>query len=162
MNTIFGLFLLIMLSGFFALAEMALASAGRAKLTKMAELGHRGAKVALNIKDKPSRLLAGTQTGITAAALLMGIYGESAISTSLAASIPEGLGLISDFSVSIAFVITIVVITALSIVLGEIVPKRIAIADPERVAAFCAPFMAIFLKVLSPAISALSLLSNQI
>lgn len=162
MNTILGLFLLIMLSGFFALAEMALASAGRAKLTKMAELGDRGAKIALRIKDKPSRLLAGTQTGITAAALLMGIYGESAISTSLATSIPDGLGLISDFSQAIAFVITIIGITALSIVLGEIVPKRIAIADPERVAAFCAPFMTVFLKVLSPAISLLSFLSDQI
>ena len=162
MNTILGLFLLIMLSGFFALAEMALASAGRAKLTKMADLGHRGAKIALRIKDNPSRLLAGTQTGITAAALLMGIYGESAISASLAASIPDGLGLISDFSQAIAFVITIIIITALSIILGEIEPKRIAIADPERVAAFCAPFMTIFLKALSPAISLLSFLSNQI
>lgn len=162
MNTILGLFLLIMLSGFFALAEMALASAGRAKLTKMAELGHRGAKIALKIKDKPSRLLAGTQTGITAAALLMGIYGESAISASLSASIPSGLGFISDFSDSIAFVMTIIIITALSIILGEIVPKRIAIADPERVAAFCSPLMAILLKILSPAINILSLLSNQI
>lgn len=162
MNTILVLFLLITLSGFFALAEMALASASRAKLAKMAELGHRGAKLALNIKEKPSRLLAGTQTGITAAALLLGIYGESAISASLAGLIPRDLGLISDFSQSISFVITIIIITALSIILGEIVPKRIAIAEPEKVAAFCAPFMAIFLKVLSPAISVLSILSNQI
>lgn len=162
MNTILVLFLLIMLSGFFALAEMALASASRAKLAQMAKVGHGGAKLALNIKEKPSRLLAGTQTGITVVALLLGIYGESAITASLAALMPDNLGFISDFRQTLSFVISIIIITALSIILGEIVPKRIAIAEPEKVAAFCAPMMAIFLKVLSPAINVLSILSNQI
>jgi magnesium and cobalt exporter, CNNM family len=162
MNTLWILFLLIIFSGFFALAEMALASAGRAKLTQMADTGHHGAELALVIKEKPSRLLAGTQTGITAAALLMGIYGESSITSSLTSAIPDGIGFITEYKHSIAFTTTIVIITAISIVLGEIVPKRIAIAAPEKVASFCAPLMSVFLKILSPSISVLSFLSNQI
>lgn len=162
MHTIWVLFLLVLLSGFFALAEMALASASRAKLTQMVSLGNRGARIALQIKDKPSRLLAGTQAGITAAALLLGIYGEPAISNMLMALIPDGFGLTVGFQLSIAFFVTIILITGVSIVLGEIVPKRIAIAEPEKVAAFCAPFMIVFLQVLSPAISVLSFVSNLV
>ena len=83
MNALWILVFLIVLSGFFALAEMALASSRRGKLAKMASEGHKGAAAAIAIKEHPSRLLAATQTGITAAALLMGIYGESALSASI-------------------------------------------------------------------------------
>ncbi|TCV85157.1 hemolysin family protein [Sulfurirhabdus autotrophica] len=162
MNALWILVLLIVLSGFFALAEMALASSRRGKLIKMANEGHKGASAAITIKEHPSRLLAATQTGITAAALLMGIYGESALSASVDSFIPSGFAFLTEWRGTISFTITIIIVTAVSIILGEIVPKRIAIAHPERVAAMCAPFMAIFIRMLSPAIHFLSWTADRI
>lgn len=162
MNTFIVLLCLILLSGFFALAEMALASARRAKLNLMVADGHRGAQAALNIKENPSGLLAGTQIGITAAALLMGVYGEPSVSEMLAGFISNFVPMLNPYSQELAFAITIALITAISIILGEIIPKRIAIASPEQVACFCAPSVSIYLKVLSPAIHILSWISNAI
>lgn len=162
MNALWILILLILLSGLFSLAEMALASARRARLAQLAEAGDRGAATALAIREHPSRLLAATQTGITAAALLMGIYGESALSASIESAITSVLPVLSDWREPIAFTVTIVIVTAVSIILGEIVPKRIALAHPERVAAFCAPFMSLFIRLLSPAIRFLSFMADQV
>ncbi len=162
MNALWILILLIVISGVFSLAEMALASARRARLTQLAEAGDSGAAAALAIKEHPSRLLAASQTGITAAALLMGIYGESALSASIEAAIGSSIPMLANWQASIAFGVTIVIVTAVSIILGEIVPKRIALANPEKVAAFCAPSMSIFIRVLSPAIRFLSFVSDRI
>jgi putative hemolysin len=162
MSALWILAFLIVLSGFFALAEMALASSRRSRLTQMAEEGDTRASAAIAIKDHPSRLLAATQTGITAAALLMGIYGESALSASIEKAIAAGIPFLSGWSTGIAFTVTIIIVTAVSIVLGEIVPKRIAIAHPERVAAFCAPSMSIFIRLLSPAIHFLSWSADRV
>ncbi|HEX4843369.1 MAG TPA: hemolysin family protein [Limnobacter sp.] len=156
MNAFWILVLLIAVSGFFSLAEMALASSRRSKLQAMADAGNAKAKVALTIIDSPSRLLAATQTGITAAALLMGIYGESAMSATFSAWIEQHLPAVASMADTLAFWVTIALVTAVSIILGEIVPKRIAIANPEAVAAFCAPVMALFIKVMRPAIALLS------
>lgn len=162
MSALWILAFLIVLSGCFSLAEMALASARRSRLTQMAEEGDTGAGAAIAIKDQPSRLLAATQTGITAAALLMGIYGESALSASIEQAIAATLPLLAGWSTGISFTITIIIVTAVSIVLGEIVPKRIAIAHPEKVAAACAPAMALFIRLLSPAIHFLSWSADRI
>lgn len=162
MNALWILALLILISGLFSLAEMALASARKGRLVQLADAGDQGAASALAIKEHPSRLLAASQTGITAAALLMGIYGESALSASIESAIGSGLPALAPWQATIAFVITIVIVTAVSIILGEIVPKRIALANPENVAAFCAPAMSLFIRVLSPAISLLSFLSDRV
>lgn len=162
MSALWILILLVVVSGFFALAEMALASAHRARLASMAGEGNRGAADALAIMARPSRLLAATQAGITAAALLMGIYGESALSGALATLFTDLAPGLAGWADTIGFVLTIVVVTAVSIVLGEIVPKRIAIGQPERVAAFCAPFMGVFIRVLGPAIGFLSWAADRI
>lgn len=162
MSALWILALLIVLSGFFSLAEMALASARVSRLSQMADDGNLGAVAAIAIKDSPSHLLAATQTGITVAALLMGVYGESALSTTVTNFIPSDLLLLGAWRTEISFIFTIVVVAAASIILGEIVPKRIAIAHPERVAAFCAPLMVIFIRLLSPAIHFLSWSANHI
>lgn len=156
MNAFWILLLLILVSGFFALSEMALASSRRSKLQAMAENGNPKASIALQIMDNPSRLLAATQTGITAAALLMGIYGESALSATFQHYIDLYIPAMTHWADAISFTVTIALVTGFSIIFGEIVPKRLAIANPEVVAAFCAPFMSVFLKVLSPAIALLS------
>lgn len=162
MNALWILALLILISGVFSLAEMALASSRRARLTQLVEAGNSGAATALAIKEHPSRLLAASQTGITAAALLMGIYGESALSASLEAVIGANIPALANWQGTIAFTLTIIIVTAVSIILGEIVPKRIALANPEKVAAFCAPAMSLFIRLSSPAISFLSFVADRV
>ncbi len=162
MNAFWILILLIAVSGFFALSEMALASSRRSKLKAMADSGNHHAHTALTIIENPSRLLAATQTGITAAALLMGIFGESAITATLKALLEAHLPALNDWAEVLSFAVTIALVTGVSIVLGEIVPKRLAIANPEAVAVACAPVVAMFLKVLGPAIYVLSKSSDLV
>jgi putative hemolysin len=162
MSAFWVLVFLIALSAYFSLAEMALASSRRSRLFQMAEDGDHRAKIALNIKDNPSRLLASTQTGITAAALLMGVYGESALSNYFGNVVVNHLPMLAQWSAGISLSITIIIVTAVTIVLGEIVPKRIAIARPELVATRCAPFMSLFIRLLSPATHLLSWLADRI
>ncbi|MDQ7990220.1 MAG: hemolysin family protein [Candidatus Dactylopiibacterium sp.] len=153
---------LIAVSGFFSLAEMAFASARRARLMSMAEAGDDGAVAALRIKETSSRLLAATQIGITAAALLMGVYGESALSSSITRLANDVAPGFADWNALFGFVATIVIVTAVSIVFGEIVPKRIALAYPERLAAALAPMMLVFLRVISPATVVLSYVADRV
>lgn len=156
MQAFWILLLLIAVSAFFALAEMGLASARRGRLEQMALDGNTNAIAALAIKDVPSRFLAATQMGITAAALLSGIYGESALKDLLSALIADWAPWAESARDEIALAATVILVTAVSIVFGEIVPKRIAIAYPEKVAVLCAPAMRLFIRIMSPAIHALS------
>jgi len=156
MDALWILVLLIAISGYFSLAEMALASARRSRLHPLAETGDPRAVLALAIKEHPSRLLAATQTGVTAAALLSGVFGESALQEVFAALVVRWLPFAAAIKEEIALTATIALVTAFSIVFGEIVPKRIAIAHPEKVAMFCAPAMALFIRLISPAIHLLS------
>ena len=128
MDAFWILALLIAVSGYFALAEMALASARRSRLVPLAENGDPRAVLTLAIKDRPSRLLAATQTGVTAAALLSGVFGESAMKDIFITWIDRWLPFASAIRDEISLTVTIVLVTAFSIVFGEIVPKRIAIA----------------------------------
>jgi putative hemolysin len=156
MDALWILVLLIAVSGYFSLAEMGLASARRSRLYPLAEAGDLRAAQALTIKDQPSRLLAATQTGVTAAALLAGIFGETALKEGFAGMVVRWLPFASAIKEEIALTVTIVLVTAFTIVFGEIVPKRIAIAHPEKVAMFCAPAMTLFIRIMSPAIHLLS------
>ena len=156
MDAFWILVLLIAISGYFSLAEMALASARRSRLVPLAEAGDPRAAQALAIKDNPSRLLAATQTGVTAAALLSGVFGESALNTVFTDGVLRWLPWATGFKDEIALTATIALVTAFSIVFGEIVPKRVAIAHPENVAMFCAPSMSLFIRTISPLIHLLS------
>lgn len=123
MSALWILVLLIIISAVFSLAEMAFASAKRARLVQMAAAGNKRAEIAILIRDNPSKLLAATQTGITAAALLMGIYGESGMSSALIAFVPESWPISNEWRENIAFTLTIIIVTATSIIFGEIIPK---------------------------------------
>jgi len=162
MDAFWILLLLIGISAAFSLTEMALASARKARLQLMLEGGERRAEAALAIKDMPSRFLAATQTGITAASLMAGIFGESAMKTGLEHSVTSMLPSITAYAGEVSLALTIAIVTALSIVFGEIVPKRIAIAYPEQVAVRAAPLMQWFIRLLSPAIHFLSWASDVV
>lgn len=162
MTAFWTLTFLIFLSACFALAEMSIASASQTRLRQLFMDGNRGAGLALEIKERPSRLLATTQSGITAAALLMGVYGETALSANLLSLIPQAPFLPDSLREDIAFTMTIILVTAVTIVFGEIIPKRIAIARPEQTAALCAPLMHLFIRLLSPIISVMSWSADRI
>jgi putative hemolysin len=153
---------LIAACGFFALAEMALAASRKSRLQQMAEAGNKSAACALTIKSRPSHFIAATQTGLTTASLLSGIFGEEALAAHLSKFIVTQLPLLAAFSSEIAFTLTITVITACAIVFGEIIPKRIALAYPEEVAKGVAPFMRVFIALLDPAIRLLSWSADRV
>lgn len=125
---------LMLLNGFFAMAELATMSSRRIRLQQMAEAGNRGAARALTLSENPGRFLSAVQVGITLIGILTGAFGGS----TLGARLGEVLNSYPIFAPSgeeIAFVIVVVAITALSVVVGELVPKRIALLQPERIAA---------------------------
>ena len=133
-----------------------MAASRKSRLQQLADAGDKGAACALAIKGTPSRFIAATQTGLTTASLLSGIFGEEALAVHMVAFINTNVPSLSAMSNQIAFALTITVITATAIVFGEIIPKRIALAYPEEVAKGVAPFMRVFIQLLAPAIRVLS------
>jgi putative hemolysin len=133
--------LLILLNGFFAMAEIALVSARPARLQPLAAQGSRGAEAALELKSDPSRLLATVQIGITIIAVLSGTIGEATLGDALRQYLIEQDGFLADYSRAISMAVVVLGISYLSLILGELVPKRIALVHPERIAAALARLM---------------------
>ncbi|MDZ4760174.1 MAG: hemolysin family protein [Alphaproteobacteria bacterium] len=137
------LVLLILLNGVFALSEMAIVSARKPRLKAMADRGSKGAKTALRLLEDPSKLLSTVQIGITLIGVLAGAYGATALSDDFSPWIAETFPGLTPHAPSIAFTLVIVMTTFLSLVLGELIPKRIALSAPEPLAASMAPVMAL-------------------
>ncbi len=124
---------LILLNGLFAMSELALATARRARLARLVEDGDRAATVALALHDEPTRYLSTVQIGITSIGILSGIVGEAALASPLAAWL-QAWGLALNVSQVVATALVVVLVTYVSIVVGEIVPKRLAQFHPEAIA----------------------------
>ncbi|MFM1887275.1 MAG: hypothetical protein RL026_2432 [Pseudomonadota bacterium] len=122
---------LIFLNGLFASAELALVSARRQRLQALAEQGHRGARAALALLDDPTRLLSSVQIGITLVGILTGVYSGAAYSAQLAAMLSRWPPA-APYAEELAFSAIVVVMTYFSLVLGELVPKRLAMAHADR------------------------------
>ena len=127
------LFALIVLNGAFAMSEIALVMSRKARLQPLADEGDAGAVAALRLHEEPTRLLSTVQIGITSISILNGIVGEAALAPSFARWMAEQ-GLQADTAGYLATALVVVVITYFSIVLGELVPKRLGQRDPEAVA----------------------------
>lgn len=124
---------LILLNGVFAMSELALVTANPNRLTRLAEDGDRSASSAMRLKAEPTRFLSTIQIGITAIGILNGVVGETVLAEPLAAWLRE-LGTSRALSSPTATFLVVAVITYLTIVVGELVPKRIAQFDPEGIA----------------------------
>ncbi len=124
---------LIVLNGVFAMSEIALVTARRARLARLAEDGDGAAAVAIKLGEDPTRFLSTIQIGITSIGVLNGIVGEAALAGPLADWL-QGLGVEQRVSEIGSTVLVVVVITYVSIVVGELVPKRIGQIDPEGIA----------------------------
>ncbi|MGH7045096.1 MAG: hemolysin family protein [Stellaceae bacterium] len=134
-------FLLILLNGVFAMAEIALVSARTARLKALADSGNPGATAALELKSDPSRLLSTVQIGITVIAVLSGTFGQATLGERLQALIESNPGLVGRYAHAISIAVVVIAISYLSLILGELVPKRIALVHPERIAAAMARLM---------------------
>ncbi|HZZ21667.1 MAG TPA: hemolysin family protein [Roseiarcus sp.] len=133
--------LLILVNGVFAMAEIALISARTARLVPLAETGNRGAQAALELKSDPSRLLSTVQIGVTMIAVLSGTFGEATLGDQLERQLGTFPGFVARYAHVISMAVVVIGISYFSLILGELVPKRIALLHPERIAAALARSM---------------------
>lgn len=146
------LIFLVLLNGVFAMSELAIVSAKKPRLKAKADAGDPGAKAALKLLEDPSRLLSTVQIGITLIGIIAGAYGATALADDLAPIIANQFPSMAAFADDIAFGIVIVLTTYLSLVLGELVPKRIALTAPETLAGMVAPPMTLLATASAPVV----------
>lgn len=152
---------LIAINAVFALSEMAVVASRSSRLQHLEEEGHAGAAAAAALRREPSRFLSTIQIGITAVGVLAGAVGEETLAEPLKAWL-AGWPALAPHAAPIAFAATIVLITYLSVVLGELVPKRLALLAPERVALVVAAPMRLLQKVATPFVWLLSRSSDAV
>lgn len=140
---------LILLNGIFSMSELAVVSARRPRLQAMAETGRSGARAALALSEDPGRFLSTVQIGITLVGILTGAFSGAALGGLLAALL-EGAGLSRGIAEPLGFGLVVAVITYLSIVVGELVPKRFALRGPEVIACLVAPAMTLLSRIATP------------
>lgn len=141
--------LLILLNGFFALSEMALVSARRTRLQAAAEHGRSGARSALALMEDPTTFLSAIQIGITLIGILTGVYSGATLAAWLAEVLTQ-FGLQGRYTQEIAFVAVVLIVTFVSLIIGELVPKRVALTHAESLAIFVAPVMRVFARIMAP------------
>ncbi len=124
---------LILLNGLFAMAEIALVTSRRSRLTALADAGDSAAVAALRLAEEPTKFLSTVQIGITSIGLLNGIVGEAVLAAPFALWL-EGRGLTPDVASILSTSIVVIGVTYISIVAGELVPKRLGQLSPERIA----------------------------
>ncbi len=152
--------LLILLNGFFALAEMAIVSARRVRLQRAADLGRAGAKTALELKRDPGRFLSTVQIGITVIGVLASALGGATFAEEFAEYLaPLGLGTKAG---PISLAVVVAVISYLTLILGELVPKRVALSRPEAIGRSLAPMLALMTRLAAPLVWFLSASSNLV
>ncbi|MGM9927464.1 MAG: hemolysin family protein [Bacillus sp. (in: firmicutes)] len=147
--------LLILCNGIFAMTELAILSSSASKLEYEARKGKRSAKLALHYLTDPTDILSTVQVGITLIGIINGAFGGAKLSSPLA-SVLSNIGLSGVYAQSISYIIVVTIITYLSLIIGELVPKRIALVAPERISMLVISTMDIFSKIMRPFIWILS------
>jgi len=150
------LFVLILINGIFAMSEIALVTARRGRLQKMADDGQPGAASAIKLAEEPTRFLSTIQIGITSIGILNGIVGEAVFARPLSIWL-QGFGVEKDHADLGSTALAVLVITYFSIVVGELVPKRVGQIRPEAIARFVAKPMEILGIVTKPFVKLLTL-----
>lgn len=148
-------FALILLNGFFAMSELAIVSARRALLRQRAEDGQKGAELALEMAENPASFLSVVQTGITLNSVFTGVFSGATLSDPLQRWLQQ-FEWLSPYSETTAMALTVVGVTYFSLVIGELMPKRVGLAYAEPIAARVAGFMRFFATVAAPLVWILS------
>lgn len=152
---IFIILLLLLLNGIFALYEMALVSSAKVRLETFAAKGNKAAKAVLKQLEEPDKFLSTIQIGITLIGIISGAFGGVAIAHKVAPFF-ETIPLLAPYAGKISMILVVSVITYLSLIVGELVPKSIALSNPERYSMLLAPFMSLFTKISYPFVWLLS------
>lgn len=161
MSEVFVISTLLFINAFLAFSEIALLSANINKLQRLANEGKKSAKTAVAIMRDSTKLISAIQMGITLVGIAAGAFGGSAIAKELTPFVAS-FQLIAGYSNEISFAVVISVITLSSLVIGELVPKRIAITNPDRFALFSAYPIYILMRATAPFVSFLSLIVSII
>ncbi len=149
------IFLLILINGVFAMSEMAVVSSRKARLQNLADNGKPGAQTALGLQDEPSSFLSTIQVGITSVGILSGAIGETAIADPLGAWLAH-IPYFEPYAKVTALAITIVGLTYFSVVVGELLPKRLALLAPEQIASLVSRPMVVLARISHPLVVVLS------
>ena len=147
--------LLPIVNAVFVMSELAIVSARKVRLQHLANLGNAKARAALELANNPNQVLAIAQVGITLIIIMSGAFGEGKIASRLAPLLKD-IPSLAPYSEALASAIAIAFITYLTLVIGELVPKRLALNNPERIAAAVAMPMQMFAKIASPVVYLLS------
>lgn len=152
---------LIVLNGFFVLSEMALVTAKRSRLVAAAEQGRAGAKSALALVEDPTTLLSATQIGITLLTIFTGLYGGENFAAPMA-KVLTAYGVPPEYTEELAKGIVVLIITFVTLIVGEVMPKRVALLHAEALALRVAPIMRVLARFTAPAVWLLRVAVNAI
>ena len=147
--------ILILINGFFSMSELALISSRKVRLEQRAEDGDKGAQSALELLKSSSRLLSAVQIGITLVGIFTGALGGATLAERMAVWLAKVPWLV-PYAGGISIVLVVIVTTYLSLVIGELIPKRIAMNNPEKIASQVSGFMKFLSKAMSPIVRLLA------
>lgn len=153
--------LLVVLNGVFSMSEIAVVSARKAVLQQRAQAGDAKARAALELSNSPNRFLSTVQIGITLIGILTGAFGGATTAEQIGERLNQ-IPALAPYSEGIALALVVTVITYLSLVIGELVPKRLGMRNPEGVASTIAAPMRLLSKAVSPVVSLLSISTDGI
>jgi putative hemolysin len=142
---------LLLANGMFAMSEIAIVTARKSRLQDLANKGVPSARTALNLANDPNAFLSTVQIGITLVGILAGAFGGGTLTEWLAGHL-SGFPVIAPYSRSVALGIVVLVITYLSVIIGELVPKRLALSHPESIATVMGPLMYLLLRICAPVV----------
>lgn len=153
---------LVGVNGVFAMSELAIASSRKARLEALARTGSRGARAAINLAADPGKFLSTVQVGITLIAVISGAYSGEALGGPTAIRLQQWFGWSTEFSDKAGFALVIGLTTFLSLIVGELVPKQIALRSPEPIAAVMALPMTWLARIAAPVVWLLDSTSSML
>ena len=154
--------LLIVLNGLLSMTELAVVSSRKSKLQSRAERGDKGARRALKLADEPTHFLSAVQVGITLIGILAGAYGQQAIAGELTTMLGASAPALAPYAHLISTALVVVLITYFSLIIGELVPKRLALIFPEAIASKMAGPISRLSLVMHPFVILLTLSTSAI
>ena len=149
------IFILIVLNGFFSMSEIAIVSARKVRLEQHAEEGDTGSRHALELLGHTGKFLSAVQIGITLIAMLTGAFGGATLAERLA-EVLAGVPWLASIASTLALIIVVLITTYFSLVIGELIPKKIALNNPEKIASSVSGVMRFISKITAPLIGLLS------
>lgn len=161
MFELFVIFLLLVINGLLAMSEIAFVSAKKFRLEEKAKNGNKSAIKALSLLQEPGKFLSAVQIGITLVGIFAGAFGGYALAEDITPVIAQ-VTFLKNYAVEISFAIIVTTITYLSLVIGELVPKNIALNNPEGMTLLMAPTLYYITKIFSPVVWFLSISSKTI